>query len=289
MRYLTLALILFWCSCALAIQVVDDLGQPIETDHPPLRIISLAPDITEILFAIGLGERVVGVIEGSDYPQAARRLPIVGSYSGLDLEKIIVLSPDLIITWRDYFTRELAPLRARSVPIYKTAPKRLNDVARTMRSIGLLTGQIAKADHAAQAYEVALEKLQMRYQQSQRIKVFYQIGDYGFLTINRNSWINQVIGLCGGKNIFADAQTLVPEVELEAIIRQDPDVIVNGSANTNWQASWRERPYLTAVKNNQLISLPPDWINRAGPRLIKGAEFLCEKLDKIRRAKKYNS
>lgn len=248
---------------------------PFETAFCANRIISLAPDITETLFAIGAGNQVVGVIKGSDYPADALQLPVVGSYSGLDLERIISLHPDLVIVWGDSFARQVAVLRRMHIPVYQTHPHRLEDVPAAMRQFGELTGHILQANQQAGKFEKQLAELKARYQRQKPVTVFYQLGGYSLMTINRDSWINQVITLCGGRNVFANAVTIAPEVSWESVVQANPEVVISDSAEQGWEQRWQRWPTISAVKHHRLYTVHADWIDRASPRLVMGAAEVC--------------
>ena len=265
-----------------ACTVIDDAGHSIHLAKPAARIISLAPDITETLFAIGAGHQVVAVIGGSDYPSAARSLPSVGSYSGVDLEKIVALHPDLIVTWSYAFARQLAALKTFGIAVYTTKPQQLEDIPRTMKNLGCLAGAEKSANQAAEQFAARLARLRRNYQAKKEITVFYQIGSYSLMTINKDSWINQAITLCGGRNLFAGSKTIAPEVSWEAVISANPQVIINSAADETWQARWQKWPEITAVKNHLLFSIHPDLIERAGPRVLDGVQQICLSLQQAR-------
>ncbi len=262
--------------------ITDDIGQALHFSTPAQRIVSLAPDITEILFSIGAGDRVMGVVMGSDYPQEARKIPQIGSYSGLDLERIVSLHPDLIVTWSRMFSRQLTVLKKMGIPVYTTEPRRLEDIPRTMKNLGCLTGTMKIAERKAKQYDQRLSELHKKYHTQKPITVFYQIGSYSLITINRDSWINQVITLCGGRNIFANANFIAPEVSWEAVVAANPHVIISDVMNESWKKHWMARPYITAVKNHLLFAVHPDIISRAGPRLLEGVEQVCADLQVAR-------
>lgn len=262
--------------------VIDDTGTKIHLAKPATRIISLAPDITETLFAMGANKQIVGVINGSDYPPLAKKIRRVGAYNGIDLESIVALHPDLIVTWQYTFSRQLAALQRLGIPVYVTHSQEIADIPRTMRSLGCLTGKKIQADEVANKFLQRLLMLRKQYADRRPVNVFYQIGSYSLITINQQSWINQVIKLCGGKNLFAAAKTLAPEVSWEAVVTANPDVIVSDVAGVQWKVRWQAWSQVAAVKNNLLFSINPDWIDRAGPRLIKGAELMCQYLEKAR-------
>lgn len=267
-----------------AYQVKDDHDHMITLIKPATRIISLAPDITEILFAIGAGNSIVGVVDASDFPDKAKQITRVGSYSGLDLEKIVALKPDLIITWGTSFNHQLARLSVFNIPIYNTEPRVLEDVAKTMRHLGSLTGYQKWAELSANDYLESLTRARKRMAAQKKVTVFYQLGSYSLLTINRHSWINQAIDLCGGVNIFAETESITPEVTWESVVLANPEVIITDGTDANWKKHWQKWNNIQAVKRNHLFGVNPDWIDRAGPRLILGVKQICEAIAQSREA-----
>jgi iron complex transport system substrate-binding protein len=260
---------------AIAVCTVDDdAGVTIKLNSPAQRLVILAPDLVENVFAIGAGAKIVGVVSGSDYPEAARTLRTVGSYAGIDLERIVSLHPDLIVTWKYAFPRQLAALKQFGIPVYVAAPRKLEDIPRTLRNLGCLTGQQATANEVALKFERRINQLRVSSQKS--AKVFFQIDRNALLTINQDSWISQVIELCGGKNIFADARVITPEVNRESIIVANPDVIFSLGNDDGWKRSWQQWTDISAVMRGRLYTVNPDLISRAGPRLVEGALLVCE-------------
>ena len=258
--------------------VTDASGQPIKLAKPAMRMMVLAPDLVENVFAVGAGDRIVGVVQGSDYPAAARHITQVGSYAGIDLERIVAAHPDLIVAWKYAFPRQLAALKRLGIPVYVAAPKTLDDIPRLMRHLGCLVGKQKTAALAAQHFEMDIEKLKASKPLTPSPTVFFQIDRQALMTVNRDSWINQVIELCGGKNIFASAATIAPLVSREAIVVANPDVVFNNAKDNGWQQSWQRWPEITAVGRHRLYSIHPDVIARAGPRLIQGARQICRQL-----------
>lgn len=265
-----------------ACNVTDDAGSEIHLSQPARRIISLAPDITETLFAIGAGGHVIGVMQGSDYPETAKKIPVVGSYTGLDMEKIISLHPDLIVSWGKVFSRQLSTFKKMGIPVYSSEPRQLNDVTHTMRNLGCLTGQIQSADQEVKRYENRLAYLTKRYSNKKNITVFFQIGSYSLITINHESWINQAMTLCGAKNVFAHATLAAPEVTWEAVVDANPQVIISDVINSDWTSRWVKWSVISAVKNKKFYSIHPDVIERASPRLLDGVEQMCEAIQQAR-------
>lgn len=259
---------------AAACVVTDDTGQHLSLSHPAKRIIVLTPDLVENMFAIGADRRVIGVISGSDYPEAANKITKVGSYSGIDLERIVTMHPDLIVTWKYAFQRQVKSLRQFGIPVYVSAPKKLADVPSLMRKLGCLTGESKSAESAARQFEDDIGKLSVAANTKPE-SVFFQIDRRALITVNKDSWINQVIELCGGRNIFADARTVSLEVSREAVLTANPDIIMHGDQDDDWKQSWQSWREMKAVKQKRLYTLNSDWIARAGPRLVLGAKQVC--------------
>lgn len=286
MRYLLIQLVFTYCFIftANAHTVVDDIGNTLHWDKSAHRIISLAPDITEILFAIGAGAKIKGVIKGSDFPLEANHLPVVGAYNGLDLEKILALKPDLIIVWDNTFIRQLAVFKQLGIPIYTSKPVQISDVAHSMQQLGKLTGNELQANTLADVFRTQVNTLQQKYQHKKRLRVYYQIGDYALLTINHKSWINQAIDLCGGENVFAHVKTITAEITWESLLEKNPQVIITDSMADKLKHRLRLLSQIDAMKNQQLYSIPADLIDRAGPRLIQGVTQICASIDAARRS-----
>lgn len=262
--------------------VSDDAGNRVALFQPAKRIIVLSPDLVEDLFAIGAGAKIVGVIKGSDYPQAARNIQQVGSYAGIDLEKIVELKPDLIISWKYAFPKQIAALRRLGFQVYVSAPRQLDDVPDLLRKLGCLTGAIEQANAKAQIFTQQINELRERYHTRQQLDVFYLVDANALITINRYSWINQVIELCGGNNIFAGTRVISPEVSRESVVIKNPDVIFYNGDQSAWKMSWQDWPQIKAVKSGRLYTINPDLIARPGPRLVQGAAIICQKLDDAR-------
>jgi iron complex transport system substrate-binding protein len=261
-------LLLLFTHVVFACDVIDDSGQRIHIPQPAQRIISLAPDSTEILFSIGAGQQIVGVVKGSDYPAQALKIPIVANYNSVNIEAIAALHPDLIVTWADnHFSQQLKKL---AVPVYFSQPKKITDIPKTMQRLACLTGHEVEAKKVTADFLRELNNLTFYSAHRKPVSVFYQVWSRPLMTISRESWINQIITLCGGKNIFADLKGAAPQVNIEAVIAANPQVIL-GEGVENWQ-KW---PQLTAVRNHRVYSVHPDWVDRAGPRILLGVREIC--------------
>ena len=285
MRYLWLALLLV-SSAAGAIAVVDDAGRAVELGAPASRIVALAPHIVENLYAAGAGEHIVGAVDYSDFPDAARAIPRVGSFSAFSLEAVIAAQPDLVVIWGSGngmgTLAKLAPLR---VPVYVSEPRALADIPRGLRALGALAGSAETAEIAARQFESGIDALRRAHAGERPLRVLFQIWNQPLQTVSGDHLISEVLALCGGENLFADARTLAPKLNIESVLQRNPEVIVGsgaGSGRPAWLDDWLAYPTLTAVQNGALLYVDPDHILRPTPRLLLGARSLCEQLSAVR-------
>lgn len=269
-------------------QVSDDDGRLVSLSQPARRIVSLAPHLTELLFAAGAGERVVGVAAYSDYPAAARALPRIGDSAQLDLERIVALRPDLIVVWRDgNSAQQLDRLAALKLPVYASQIHHMADIESTLRRLGTLAGTSDAADTAARSFADRVSQLRARYAQRTSLRIFYQIWHRPLLTVNGRHLISEALALCGARNVFADLPLLTPTISEEAVLQADPDAIVTGSVDPQGPDNldgWRRLRALRAARDGRLIVVNPDTLHRPSPRVVDGAQELCDKLDRVRAA-----
>lgn len=245
-----------------ACTVTDDLGFTIQLKTPAKRIISLAPDLTEILFAVGAGNQIIGTVLGSDYPIEALRIPIVATDHSINAEAIVRLHPDLIVAWSE--TSLTPQLKKLGIPVYLSRPEHLSDIPKTIQRLSCLVGK----EHDSQKIIAAFLRKEAQLKKNLIIKkpvtVFYQIWSYPLMTITKKSWINEVIALCGGRNIFAELKGTVASVDREAVLVANPDLII--VTQKKMVKEWPGR---------KTVYLNPDLIDRAGPRIMNGVEKMC--------------
>jgi len=237
------------------------------------RIISLAPDITELLFAAGLGDKIVGVMAYSDYPVAAKKIPIVAAFDHIDAEKILSLKPTIIVVPK---IRSLEKqLSVLSLPIIYIELNHLTDIPKNLIKLGNLFGSQNIAFSNAKKFEKNYFALLVKYKNVKKIKVFYQIWSKPLLTITKNNWINDVIELCGGQNIFVNLSGSAPEISFESVVLKQPEVILSSNSKLDWQNDWRAWTQIPAVKHHHLFTINSDQIERASPRVLVGARQIC--------------
>lgn len=287
MRATIVGLLLLQTLLSLAeVSVNDDHDQLIKLPHPAQRIISLAPHLTEDLFAIGAGARIVGTVSYSDYPAQARTIPLVGSYQGLDLERIRVLRPDLIVAWSSGNSpQQMQQLESLGIRVFFDDSRSLVQVPTVLERLGVMTGLQAQADQAAGKFRQKLLQLQKNYAHRRPVRVFYQVWEHPLMTINGEQIISDAMRICGAVNVFSRLPALVPIVNDEAVIAANPDMIITSSEPSHDHdelARWKQWPNMTAVRHRQLIVLPPDLLNRLGPRLVDGTERLCLAVNQAR-------
>ena len=259
------------------VAVRDDYGNAVRLPSPAARIVSLAPHLTELVYAAGAGARMVGAVEYSDFPPPARELPRVGSDAHISLEAVLALKPDLIVAWPNAGSvRAINRLGELGLPVFRSEPRELEDIATTLERLGALAGTSAQAEAAAQAFRGRKAQLEKRYAARSKVRVFYQVWDRPLLTVNGDHVISKVIALCGGENVFAALPLIAPEVDAEAVLRAAPDVILT----SRWDAqppSW--------LPGTRLFVVPADLIQRHTPRLLDGAEHVCRALEEARQGR----
>jgi iron complex transport system substrate-binding protein len=268
-----------------AVTAVDDEGTAVNLPAPARRIVSLAPHITEQLFAIGAGNSIIGTTDYADFPAEAREIPRVARAHSVDLERIAALRPDLIVLWGSGFPPGLtASVRRLGFPVFISEPRSLDDVARSLKALGVLTGR--DGTRASDAFRDQIDRLRMRYANRNAVRVFYQVWASPLMTLSGRHLISEAIALCGGRNVFAQLAPIAPQVSIEAVLAADPQAIVTAEPGGKASASlamWLHYPALSATRLGQLYTLDADRINRHGPRLAEEIEALCELIEQARR------
>lgn len=285
-KYLMLALVLLSAQAQAELSLRDDSGTDVRLPAPAARIVSLAPNITEVVFAAGAADKLIGTVDFSDYPTAAKKLPRVGSYARVDVEAIVALKPDLVLAWESGNPpASVAQLRRLGIPVFVTEPRSLDDVARDIERYAALAGTETAGRAAARDFRKRLAALQQQYAVRRPVRTFYQVWDEPLMTVNGKQIISDVIRLCGGVNVFADLPALAPTVSVEAVLAANPEVIIAGGmgeSNAAWLEPWRKWRRLQANARNNLFFIDPNLLQRHTPRLLNGAEHMCEKLEEAR-------
>lgn len=248
------------------------------------RIIALSPHLAELVFAIGAGKRLIGVSAYTDFPEAATELPVVGDAFMLDLERLAVLQPDLLLAWQGGTPAHVIDeLQSREYRVEIIRTMSLDDVPLALRRIGVLTGSEKEANFVADTFVDGLNSLEESASDAAPLRVFYQVDKRPLYTINGEHYVSQLIELCGGKNIFADLGKLAPLIGVEAVLERDPEVMLAGEdAGPDAFGEWQRWPGIAANRYGNRFLMPAAEIGRATPRLLTAGAAICSALDESR-------
>ena len=281
------ALLLATAGAARAeVRVVDDYGHTVVLAAPARRVVSLAPHLTELMYDAGAGERMVGVLDYSNYPAAARLLPRVGSEARIDIEAVAALRPDLVVAWPNSGSAAaIQRIAELGIPVFRSEPRGLEDIARTLERLGRLAGTEPQAQRAAQAFRARAARIEREYASRPPVRVFYEVWNRPLMTVNGDHVISKVMRLCGGVNVMASLPALAPEIDRELVLRADPEVILASGPDGRrpaWLDDWRAFPALAAVRAGNLYAIRAELLQQQTPRILDGAEALCRLLDAAR-------
>ncbi len=262
--------------------VTDQVGRTVTLPENPQRIVALAPSITEVVFALGQEHRLKGVTQFSDFPPEAKRIPLVGSYVNLDIEKIVDLKPDLCIAIKDGTPRNtVQQLDSLSIPVYAINPKNLESVMETVIEIGKLLGVPGKAKLLVDNMHSRIERVKSLVSKTDyRPKVFFQIGTSPIVSVGTNTFINELITLSKGQNL-ADGPVSYPRYSKEQVLALAPEVFIitsmtRGEVFEKVKADWSRWNYLPAVRDKRIYLVDSNILDRPTPRLVDGLELLVK-------------
>lgn len=260
---------------------IDDMGRRVYLAKAPSRIISLAPSVTEMLFAIGAGAQVVGVTQFCDYPPEASLKTKVG-YANPNLESLVALQPDLIVAPQEFLKPDLiGKLEQLKIPLFILSARTVEDVVGHIQTLGRMLDHRTEATVLGMDLRQQIARIKTRTQSAAPIRVLYVLNSEPLITVGPGSFIDQLIGLAGGINIAAKSATAYPRLSMEVVLQENPDILVFPIGKTEGiseseQQSWRKWSTLTAVKENNLRQIPADLLNRPGPRIGKALELLAD-------------
>jgi len=285
-RLLAICVVMLAEHSLAAIEVVDDNGDSLKLDSPAKRIISLSPNTTEVLFYIGAGEQIVGADEHSNYPQQVQTIPRVNNHAAANYELILSLEPDLVIAWQSGNGHTIIErIRGLGIPVFVVETRRLQEIPSLFERLGELSGHSTEAHKRALAFAQRLNKLRESNRHKPPVRLFYQVWSDPLITLNGQHMVSDMIELCGGINIFADAIPLVPYVNIESVLAADPQLIIAGGDQQQQLTQldrWQQWGSLSAVKNQHLYSIASDLMQRHSSRILDGAQLVCDYIDQVR-------
>jgi iron complex transport system substrate-binding protein len=295
---LTAAVTMLLAACAVAAAspaaartVIDDTGRAVTVPAPPLRIVSLAPGATEMLFAAGAGSQVIATVEYSDEPAAARRVPRIGDAVAIDMERLVLLHPDVVVAWPGGGNAaQRAKIARLAIPVYDQQVGKLSDLAPAVRRLGALAGTQAQAAAAAAAIEARLEALRRTFGgghgAQHPLTVLLQVWNRPIYTVGGRQLMSDALSVCGVRNVFADLPEPGPVVDIEAVIARNPDIIIAAGPpgeSATWLEDWKRFATLKAVRSGRLIAFGDQALSRLGPSVIGATEELCRAIERVSR------
>lgn len=269
------------------ISVIDDTGLRVVLSALPQRIVSLAPGATEMLFAAGVGDRLIATVDFSDEPAAAKRVPRIGDVTAIDLERLVALQPDLVVAWPGGGNpAQVAKIAQLGIPIYRQQVNRLVDLPASLRRLGALASDGSAAEHAARALATDLARIAREYGGGRRTSgtpatVLLEVWNHPIYTVGGTHLMSDALTSCGARNIFGDLKELGPVIDTEAVIARNPDIIVAAAppgAGAAWLAEWKRFGSLNAVRAGRLVAFEDQRLVRLGPSVVSATEALCKAL-----------
>jgi len=261
----------------------DDMGRKVDVRPSPSRIVSLAPHLTELLFTLGLGENVVGVTRYSDFPEEARNIEKVGSYVKLDLERIVSLSPQLVLATADGNPKAVVDkLTEVGIPVYVINTEGIDDIYGNIRSIGEVTGKSVEAHDVAMRLEKRINSIVEKVKGLEKPRIFIQLGIDPLYTAGKNTFVDDLIRLAGGRNIAGDIGIKYPVYSREELLNRAPQIIfstiMGSEAAVDTENFWKRWPSIPAVSNGRIYHVDPDLLNRPSIRIADGLEIIARKI-----------
>lgn len=262
------------------LEIVDGFGEQWTFEEEPERIVSLSPNDTEILFALELGEKVVGVSNFSDYPEEALEKEKIGDAEGINLEKIIELEPDLVINYGPSDTEELERLKEAGIKVLGYQPETIDEIMDTIKNIGEITNTRDKASDITSDIGDKRDEISDKLEGVEKKRVFYEIWHDPLMAAGPGSFMDELIKYSGGINIAADAEGGYANYDLESLVEKDPEVYLTASdLPEKTIESISKRPgyeEITAIKQGKIYLLDGNIVSRPGPRIIQALELVAK-------------
>ena len=272
-------------TCVAGITLPQANGETLTLARPAERIITLAPNLAELLFAAGAGSHLQAVVEYSNFPIQVSQLPRVGDAFRIDLERILEFEPDLVIAWGSGNPQTaLQKLKQLGITVWQIEITRPEDIAKVVENMSRAAGTEVEGLVVARLLRGRLAHLQRQNSNKTPVDYFYQIAARPLYTINGQHIISRSLEICGGVNVFSDLPALAPQINRESVILANPQVMIAPETSGEAPAlqEWQEWPRLQAIENNNMIYLPADEISQATPRLLDSIDLACRLLDEVR-------
>lgn len=272
---------LCWIASVHGATFRDALGRDVRLDGAPQKIVSLAPSLTEILYSLGLGDRVVGVTQFSTYPPEAAKKPKVGTYNNLNVERIISLGPDLVIGTIDGNEQTtVRGLEEAGIRVFLVDPRNVQQIIESVAVLGRLCGAAEKGAILFQRLQGRVDRVREKTASKRRPLVFLQINLRPIMTVSRTTYHHNLIRLAGGINMTRDEPMHYPRIGIEEVLRRKPEVILissmeRGGRFEKARREWMAWPSIPAVRNNRVYLLDSDLIDRPSPRIVSGLEAMA--------------
>ena len=293
----SLQMFVFFCTCTITLgqvfasdrlDVVDDLGNRVTLESPAMRIVSLAPHLTEILFELDVGDNVIATVSYADFPEEAKLIPRVGDAFSVNVEQLVAMQPDIIFAWETGgVNKSLRRLEDLGFTIFRNEAPSLLQIANTVQKIAALVGKADTGQRLADQYRARLAQLAQFSAKNESVKedsirVFFQISDQDLYTVSGQHLIGQAINLCGGVNLFDSVPISVPLANLESVLRGQPDIIfitrLPESPVSTWEGRWSK-----LIGNNlRVYPIDPNLISRPSTRMLDGVELMCDVIRSVR-------
>jgi iron complex transport system substrate-binding protein len=283
LKFIAAYAIFIWPSVSFCqtIAVLDDAGTRITLTQPAQRIITLAPNLAELVYAAGAGSKLVAASRYSDYPEAVKKLPLVGDAFALNLERIATLKPDLVLVWLSGTPeRQRSALKAlanrRGFAVFESEIRAVEDIGSSLERIGQLSATPVQANAQAAALRAQWQDVSAQYARATPVRVFYQVWDAPLMTFNGQHIVSQAIRMCGGVQGFDQLAALTPTVGREAVLGFNPQTILSGGETDNSLKAWNKLPQISAVQHSQLHTIDAALLTRMGPRFVQATASLCQ-------------
>jgi iron complex transport system substrate-binding protein len=273
-------------ACAAGIDVVDDTGAHLSLAQPARRIVSLAPGATEMLFAAGAGSQLVATVAYADQPAAARRVLRIGDSNAIDMERLLVLKPDVIVYWPGGNNpAQVAQLKHLGFVLYGQQVNRLGDLGGSLQRLGLMAGPSPAARRRAVQIEAQLSQLRAQYSKRSPVTALLETWNQPLYTVGGAQLMSDALAVCGAVNVFGDLPQLSPAVQTEAVLTRNPELIIAAAPpgqGAQWLQAWRKFPSLKAVQSGNLLDFDDQALSRLGPSVLDATANLCARIDAAR-------